>query len=75
MYQYNGEAGPLVNSVVYNGQTYSSSEFNNCTNIVRNMVIYYSGNYYRFIATTVDDAYNRLLERRNWEKLGNSYII
>ena len=75
MYQYSGGAGPMVNSVIYNGQTYSKSDFNNCSNIVRNMIIYYNGNYYRFIGTTVDNAYNTLLDRGKWENLGNSYII
>ena len=40
------------------------------------MVIYYSGNYYRFIATSVDAASNPVISQKNaWENLGSSFLI
>ena len=66
----------MISSVVYNGQTYSRSEFGNCTNIVRNMIVYHKGNYYRFIATSADTAANPvILLTTAWENLGSSFLI
>ncbi len=66
----------VINSVVYNGQTYSGSEFGNCSNIVRNMIVYDNGNYYRFIATAVNNGSNPVLQTTSaWERLGNSCPI
>ncbi len=61
---------------MYNGQTYSRSEFGNCSNIVRNMIVYDDGNYYRFIATAANNGSNPILQTTSaWEKLGNSCPI
>lgn len=77
-----GGGAHWVSSVVYNGTTYSSSDFVNATEDIQGVIVYNpeggtydKKGYYKFIATSVSSGNTMLSYTGAWEYLGESFLV